>query len=183
MGAGHWRPSRRLSDVRPQVVLGAAALLVVAACSAGDPAGEAAGDPAGTPAGTPAGGTADPTAHAAARCTDLTDDEVTLLLGVDGENWTGDEPFMVTAARRAAVDGQNDFFTSVVYVQGGPAGSAGEVYVFATAADDLSATGAGLMGANPFTRDAWAWGAVAQRGAPLEDAAREAVAAAPVCLP
>ena len=119
----------------------------------------------------------------ASACTDLGEDEVAVLLGPAGENWKGDGPFTVTAAQRSTVGGQNDFFTSVVYLQGDAAGAAGEVYVFATAADDLTAPDAGLMGANPFTRERWAWGEVAQRGAPLEDAAREALADAPVCLP
>jgi hypothetical protein len=120
---------------------------------------------------------------AASACTDLSDDEIAVLLGPRGENWTGDGPFTVTAAQRTTVDGQNDFFSSVVYVQGDAAGSDGAVYVFATADDDLSVPGAGLMGANPFTRATWAWGEVAQRGAPLEDAARDGVASAAVCLP
>ncbi len=119
----------------------------------------------------------------AAACADLTDDEIAVLLGPDGENWTGDGPFTVTAAQRTRVDAQNDFFSSVVYLQGDAAGADSAVYAFATADDDLSAPGAGLMGANPFTRASWAWGEVAQRGAPLEDAARDAVASAAVCLP
>ncbi len=141
--------------VRPPLVLGALLLVGLSACSS---------DVAGA-------------------CTDLSDDELAVLLGPDGENWTGDGSFTATAAQRTTVDGQNDFFSSVVYLQGDSAGSDSAVYVFATAADDLSAPGSGLMGANPFTRESWAWGEVAQRGAPLEDAARDAVASAAVCLP
>ncbi len=143
-----------MANVRPLVPLAALLLVGVSACSSDT-----------------------------AACTDLREDEVAVLLGQAGENWKGDGTFTVTAAQRSPVEGQNDFFTGVVYLQGDAAGATGEVYVFATAADDLSAPGAGLMGATPFTRERWTWGEVAQRGAPLEDAAREAVADAPVCLP
>jgi hypothetical protein len=118
-----------------------------------------------------------------AGCSDLTPDEVSVLVGPNGANWKGEGELTVTAAQRSSVAAPNDFFTGVVYVQGDSTGSTGDVYVFATAADDLTAPGAGLMGATPFTRDSWVWGDVAQRGAPLEDAARDAVADAPQCLP
>jgi len=116
-------------------------------------------------------------------CSDLTDEEVVVLVGPESENWKGDSTFTATAAQRSVVGPGNDVFPSVVYLQGDAAGSIGEVYVFATASDDLTEPGVSLMGANPFTRQRWAWGDVAQRGAPLEDAARDAVADAEVCLP
>jgi hypothetical protein len=143
-----------MGHVRPSVAIGVLLLLALSGCSVDGSSG----------------------------CSDLSDEEIAVLVGADGANWKGDGQFTVTAAQRSSVTGQNDFFTSVVYLQGTADGSTSDVYVFATAADDLSEPGAGLMGANPFTRERWAWGDVAQRGAPLEDAARDAVADATVCL-
>lgn len=122
-------------------------------------------------------------ADSSSGCSDLTDEEIAVLLGPDGASWKGDGSFTVTAAQRSVVTADNDFFSWVVFLQGDAAGSTDEVYVFATASDNLSEPGAGLMGANPFTRERWVWGDVAQRGAPLEDAARDAVADAEACLP
>ena len=141
--------------VRPQAVLAALLLLAVGGCALDTASG----------------------------CSDLTDEEVDVLVGPNGENWKGDGRFTVTAAQRSVVGSDNDFFTGVVYLQGDAAGATGDVFVFATASEDLSVPGASLMGANPFTRERWVWGDVAQRGAPLEDAARAAVAGAEVCLP
>lgn len=116
-------------------------------------------------------------------CTPLSAEEVAVLLGPDGARWKGEGSFTPTAAERAPLSGDNEFFSGVIYLQGDTSEDAGQVYVFATTSDDLTVADGGLLGADPLTRDRWAWGDVAQRGAPLTTAARDAVADAPACLP
>lgn len=116
-------------------------------------------------------------------CTPLKAEEVAVLLGPNGERWKGEGEFSPTAAERSPLSGDNEFFSGVIYLQGDAPGDSGQVYVFATTSDDLTVADGGLLGADPLTRDRWAWGDVAQRGAPLTNAARDAVADAPACLP
>ena len=58
---------------------------------------------------------------AASDCVALTDDEITALVGADGENWKGEGEFVASAAERAPVT-DNELFTSVVYLQESPPG-------------------------------------------------------------
>lgn len=124
-----------------------------------------------------------PTDEQASACIPLSEDEIAVLLGPDGERWKGEGTFTPTGAQRAAVPGENEFFSGVIYLQGDSPDQQGQVYAFATTSEELTGAEGSLMGADPLTRERWAWGDVAQRGAPLEDAARDAVAAAPACLP
>jgi hypothetical protein len=116
-------------------------------------------------------------------CTPLSDLEVAALVGEDSSNYKRAGPFTATAALRTPVTSPNEFFSWVVYLQGDSPDGDGRVYVFATSVDDLTDPGGGVLGADPVTRDAWTWGEVAERGAPLTTAARSAVAGADVCLP
>lgn len=156
------------------VVLGAAIVVVMSGCGGGD-ATSAPTEPS-TDAGRDA--SADATT-----CTPLSDLEVAALVGEDSSNYKGAGPFTATAALRAPVTSANEFFSWVVYLQGDSPDGDGLVYVFATSVDDLTDPGGGVLGADPVTRDAWTWGEVAERGAPLTTAARAAVAGADVCLP
>ena len=119
----------------------------------------------------------------ATTCSPLSQDEVAALVGENSANYKGEGPFTVTAALRAPVSSPNDFFTAVVYLQGDAPDAQGLVYVFATSTDDLRDPAGSVLGAEPATRDAWVWGEVAERGAPITTAARQAVADAEVCLP
>ena len=160
------------------VVLGAAIVVVMSGCGGGD----ATSVP--TEPSTDASRDASRDASAdATTCTPLSDLEVAALLGENSSNYKGAGPFTVTAALRAPVTAPNEFFSWVVYLQGDSPDGDGRVYVFATSVDDLTDPGGGVLGAAPVTRDAWTWGEVAERGAPLTTAARAAVAGADVCLP
>lgn len=169
-GAGHVRRRLLLPSAAPLRSAIVVAVVVVSGCGGGD----ASPTPAEPSEDAIDGGT---------RCTPLSDLEVATLLGEDSSNYKGDGPFTVTAALRAPVTSPNEFFSWVVYLQGDSTDEEGAVYVFATSVDDLTDPGGGVLGADPITRDAWTWGEVAERGAPLTRAARSAVASADVCLP
>lgn len=158
----------------PSAVVLGAAIVVMSGCGGGDVTS------APTEPSTDAGRDA---SADATTCTPLSDLEVAALVGENSSNYKGAGPFTVTAALRAPVTSPNEFFSWVVYLQGDSPDGDGRVYVFATSVDDLTDPGGGVLGADPVTRDAWTWGEVAERGAPLTTAARAAVAGADVCLP
>lgn len=114
-------------------------------------------------------------------CSPLSQQQVTRLVGSNSENFKAGGPFTVSAAQQALVEG-NEFFTGVVYLKGEAPGVDTAVYVFARTSADIGVSAGGLLGADPFTRERWVWGDVAERGAPIEDAAQDAVVSAPVCL-
>ena len=116
-------------------------------------------------------------------CTPLSDAEVAVLVGMDGENWTGDGEFSTTAAEKTAVPAEDRLFTHVVFLQGDAPGLEGEVYVFASQYEDLTQPGGLLVGADSVTREFWVWGESFPAESTPGLAASQSVLEVEECLP
>ena len=120
---------------------------------------------------------------AATSCLPLSQAEITAIVGVNHENWTGSGELVVHGGEKARTNANNTLgFTHVAFIRASAGGIPNEVFKFVNGSNFANPSTL-LMGADSVAREFFVWGEATEIGSPADQAARAALGGAPSCSP